>query len=119
MADEVRHALKILLVSEDVPYPRMGGLAKHALTLARALVRAGHSVDFLGNSQYPIEAAASEGQFGGRFFGELGGHRAGWKEHSLGVFLPPKRPWQARALARVVMRHADRKSTRLNSSHDV
>lgn len=98
--------MRILIVSEDVPYPSMGGLAKHALVLARALVRAGNEVDFLGGSQHPIEVAGAEGQFGGRFFGELSGHLAGWKEHSLGVFLPPKRIWLARCFARRIMRRA-------------
>lgn len=98
--------MKILFVSEDVPYPSMGGLAKHALTLARALVKAGHEVDFLGGNQHPIEVAGAEGQFGGRFFGELSGHLAGWKEHSLGVFLPLKRSWLARCFARRIMRRA-------------
>lgn len=98
--------MKILFVSEDVPYPSMGGLAKHALILARALVKAGHEVDFLGGNQHPIEVAGTEGQFGGRFFGELSGHLAGWKEQSLGVFLPPKRSWLARCFARRIMRRA-------------
>jgi glycosyltransferase involved in cell wall biosynthesis len=98
--------MRILLVSEDIPYPNMGGLAKHVLTLARALVRAGHEVDLLGGDQHPIEVAGSEGQFGGRFFGELNGHLAGWKEIQLGVYLPPKRTWIARRFARLIMRHA-------------
>jgi len=98
--------MKILLVSEDVPYPSMGGLARHALILARALVKAGHEVDFLGGNQHPIEVAGAEGQFGGRFFGELSGHLAGWKERSLGMFLPPKRSWLARRFARRIMLRA-------------
>ena len=98
--------MKILIVSEDVPYPNMGGLAKHALVLARALVKAGHAVDFLGGNQHPIEVAGAEGRFGGQFFGELGGHLAGWKEQRLGVFLPLKRNWLARRFARCIMRRA-------------
>lgn len=98
--------MKILFVSEDIPYPSMGGLAKHALVLARALVKAGHEVDFLGGNQHSIEVAGAEGQFGGRFFGELSGHLAGWKEQSLGMFLPSKRSWLARRFARRIMRRA-------------
>lgn len=98
--------MRILIVSEDVPYPSMGGLAKHALVLARALVRAGNEVDFLGGNQHPIEVAGAEGQFGGRFFGELSGHLAGWKEQRLGVFLPLKRSWLARCFARRIMLRA-------------
>ena len=98
--------MRILIVSEDIPYPSMGGLAKHALTLARTLVRLGHEVDILGGSQHPIEAAGEEGRFGGRFFGELNGHDIGWKEAALGAYLPPRRSWVARRFARIILRHA-------------
>jgi glycogen synthase len=98
--------MRILLVSEDIPYQNMGGLGKHVLNLARALVRAGHQVDLLGGDQNPIEVAGDEGQFGGRFFGELNGHLSGWKEIQLGMYLPPKRTWIARRFARTIMRHA-------------
>lgn len=98
--------MRILIVSEDIPYPNMGGLAKHALTLARAFVRAGHQVDVLGGDQHPIEVCGDEGKFGGRFFGELNGQHAGWKEISFGVFMPPKRPSIARHFARIILRHA-------------
>jgi glycosyltransferase involved in cell wall biosynthesis len=98
--------MRILIASEDIPYPSMGGLAKHALTLARALVRLGHEVDILGGSQHPIEVAGEEGRFGGRFFGELDGHDIGWKEAALGMYLPPRRTWVARRFARIILRHA-------------
>jgi glycogen synthase len=98
--------MRILLVSEDIPYPAMGGLAKHVLNLGRALVRLGHHVDILGGTQHPIEAAGDEGNFGGRFFGELDGHDVGWKEKSLGMYLPPRRTWVARRFARIILRHA-------------
>jgi glycosyltransferase involved in cell wall biosynthesis len=98
--------MRILIVSEDIPYPSMGGLAKHALNLARALVRAGHEVDILGGDQHPIDVAGDEGRFGGRFYGELNGHLVGWKERSLGMYLPPKRSWLARRFARIILRHA-------------
>lgn len=98
--------MRILLVSEDIPYPNMGGLAKHVLGLARALRRAGHEVDLLGGSQHPLSVAGAEGEFGGRFFGELDGHLAGWKEIRLGMLLPPKRTWMARHFAGIILRHA-------------
>lgn len=98
--------MRILIVSEDIPYPSMGGLAKHALNLARALVRAGHEVDLLGGDQHPLDVAGDEGRFGGRFFGELNGHLAGWKERTLGMYLPQKRTWLARRFARIILRHA-------------
>ncbi|HEY4541081.1 MAG TPA: glycosyltransferase family 4 protein [Noviherbaspirillum sp.] len=100
--------MRILLVSEDIPYPNMGGLAKHVLTLARALVRAGHEVDLLGGDQHPIEVCGEEGQFGGRFIGELSGQHAGWKENSLGMYIPAKRTAIARRFARIILRHAPR-----------
>jgi glycogen synthase len=98
--------MRILLVSEDIPYPQMGGLAKHVLTLARALMRAGHTVDLLGGNAHSIEAAGEEGNFGGRFFGELDGHDIGWKEGKLGVFMPPRRTWVARRFAKIILRRA-------------
>jgi len=100
--------MRILMVSEDVPYPSMGGLAKHALNLARALVRDGHEVDFLGSTDHPIEAAGQDGIFGGRFFGELSGHHAGWKEYTFGMFVPQKRTWLAKRFAKAILRHASR-----------
>lgn len=98
--------MRILLVSEDVPYPNMGGLGQHVLNLANALARAGHEVDLLGNDEHPLEAAGAEGGAIGRFFGELNGQHAGWKEISLGMYLPLKRSWIARRFARAIMRHA-------------
>lgn len=100
--------MRILIVSEDIPYPNMGGLAKHALTLARALVKDGHEVDLLGGDQHPIEVCGEEGRFGGRFFGELSGHHAGWKEISFGMFMPPKRSSIARRFAKTILRYAPR-----------
>jgi glycosyltransferase involved in cell wall biosynthesis len=96
----------ILLVSEDVPYANMGGLAKHVLNLARALVQAGHQVDLLGGTQQPYAVTGAEGDFGGRFIAGLNGHLAGWKERKLGVFMPPRRTWIARRFAGTIMRHA-------------
>lgn len=98
--------MRILIVSEDIPYPSMGGLAKHVLTLARTLVRAGHEVDLLGGKQHPLSVAAEEADFGGRFFGELDGHLANWKEVRWGMFNPLRRTWVARRFARIIMRHA-------------
>jgi len=100
--------MRILIVCEDIPYPSMGGLAKHALNLARALVRAGHQVDLLGGNQHPISVCGEEGRFGGRFFGELSGQHAGWKEIRLGMFMPPKRTAIAKHFAKIILRHAPR-----------
>lgn len=98
--------MRILIVSEDIPYPNMGGLARHALNLARALTRAGHEVDLLGNDEHPIDVCGEEGRFGGRFFGELSGHHAGWKEYRFGMYMPLKRSFIARRLAALILRRA-------------
>ncbi len=98
--------MKILLVSEDIPAPSMGGLAKHVLALARALVADGHEVDLMGNDDHPPSVAAGELDFGGRFLPELSGQFAGWKEMSLGLFVPPKRSLIARGFARSILRRA-------------
>lgn len=100
--------MRILIVSEDIPYPNMGGLAKHALNLARALTRAGHEVDLLGNDEHPLDVCGDEGRFGGRFFGELNGQHAGWKEYTFGMYMPYKRSFIARRLAAIILRHAPR-----------
>lgn len=100
--------MRILMVSEDIPYAEMGGLAKHVLNLARGLNRQGHEVDILGGDQNPIQVAGSEGYFGGEFFGELSGHLGGWKEASLGIYMPVKRTWIAKKMAVVIQKHAGR-----------
>jgi len=100
--------MRILLVSEDIPYPSMGGLAKHVLTLARALIRLGPQADVLGGARHPLANAGAEGHFDGHFYGELDGHQRGWKEQALGVYLLPRRSWLARHFAAIIMRHAGR-----------
>ena len=98
--------MKILMVSEDVPLPSMGGLAIHALSLAAALRRRGHEVDFLCSSHPALAVAGGDVGFGGRLFPELSGHTRGWGEHRLGCFLPLKRTLIARHFARTIMRRA-------------
>ncbi|MGB4345564.1 MAG: glycosyltransferase family 4 protein [Burkholderiaceae bacterium] len=98
--------MQILMVSEDIPAPGMGGLAKHALALCRALIAAGHTVDLMGNSDFSTASAGGEVQFGGRFFAELKGQFDGWKEMQLGLFMPPKRSRIAQRFARAMLRRA-------------
>jgi glycogen(starch) synthase len=98
--------VRILIVSEDIPAQGMGGLARHALALCRALVEAGHQVDLMGNTDCCLDCAGEDAQFGGQFFAELGGQYNGWKEMQLGLFMPPKRSWIARRFARAIMRRA-------------
>ncbi len=98
--------MRILMVSEDLPSAGMGGLARHVLSLSRALVAAGHQVDLMGNDDVPIAAAGEDFQIDGRFFPELRGQFDGWKEMSLGLFMPPKRSTIARRFAKAVLRRA-------------
>ena len=37
------------MVSEDLPMPCMGGLARHVLALSAALIAEGHQVDLMGD----------------------------------------------------------------------
>ena len=98
--------MRILMVSEDLPSAGMGGLARHVLSLSRALVAAGHPVDLMGNDDVPISEAGTDFEFDGRFFPELRGQFDGWKEMTLGVFMPPKRSVIARRFAKAVLRRA-------------
>ena len=49
-------ALKVLLVSEDIPAPTVGGLGKHVVSLAHALMDAGHEVTLMG-ATFPLMKA--------------------------------------------------------------
>jgi glycosyltransferase involved in cell wall biosynthesis len=96
--------MKILMVTEDLPGAQIGGLGKHVVTLANALLDLGHQVDILGRSDKP--GSADEIGFHGRFLPGFAFARPGWKETQLGFFNPLKRPWFARRIAGAVRRHA-------------
>jgi len=98
--------VKVLLVSEDLPAPNLGGLAKHAVTLGNALIRAGHEVTFLGRDAPSYEACAAEIGFQGRFIAGFPSPGKGWKEARLGFFNGWKRPYYARRIARAIRQHA-------------
>ena len=98
--------MRILMVSEDLPAPAMGGLARHVLALCRALTDAGHRVDLMGNDDFPEAVTGDAMHFGGQFFPELRGQFSGWKEMTLGVFMPGKRSLLARRFARAMQRRA-------------
>jgi glycogen(starch) synthase len=96
--------VKILMVSEDLPGEQVGGLGKHVVTLANALLAQGHAVDILGrNDRGPARCG-----FHGRFIGGFDYRRPGWKELQLGVFNPFKRPHFARKIGRAIMADAGR-----------
>jgi glycosyltransferase involved in cell wall biosynthesis len=94
--------MKILMVSEDLPGTQLGGLGKHVVTLANAMLAAGHDVALLGRR------AGDPGRCGfhGRFIGAIDLAHPNWKESQLGFFNPVKRPWFARHLAAVIHRYA-------------
>jgi glycosyltransferase involved in cell wall biosynthesis len=98
--------MKILMVSEDVPRRKLGGLARHAVTLASVLSRNGHDVDFMGNNREPFEKAMNDIEITGNFFPELNMKNLGWKESMMGIFNPLRRPYIARRLARAIMQRA-------------
>jgi glycosyltransferase involved in cell wall biosynthesis len=98
--------LRILMVSEDLPGVRIGGLGKHVVTLANALLETGHEVDIMGRSDRAGAGSAQEIGFRGRFLPGFDFSRPGWKEDRLGFFNPLKRPWFARRVARAIARLA-------------
>ena len=98
--------MRILMVSEDLPAVGMGGLARHVLALARGLAADGHTVDLMGNNDVTPAQAGDDFAFDGQFYPELHGQFEGWKEMSLGVFMPPKRSVIARRFAQAILRRA-------------
>jgi glycosyltransferase involved in cell wall biosynthesis len=94
--------MKILMVSEDLPGVQLGGLGKHVVTVANALLAQGHDVAVLGRrAGEPARCG-----FQGRFISAIDLAHPNWKESQLGCFNPVKRPWFARKLAAVINRHA-------------
>jgi glycosyltransferase involved in cell wall biosynthesis len=100
--------MKILMVSEDLPGVQVGGLGKHVVTLANALLQAGHAVDILGRSGRCHAGSAADIGFAGRVIPGFDFPRPGWKEAGLGFFNPAKRPWFAARLARAIQAQAGR-----------
>jgi glycosyltransferase involved in cell wall biosynthesis len=98
--------LKILMVSEDLPGTHIGGLGKHVVTLANALLELGHTVDIMGRSDRFHAGSAAGIGFNGRMLPGFDFSRPGWKESQLGLFNPVKRPWFARIIARALLREA-------------
>ena len=94
------------MASEDLPGVQIGGLGKHVVTLANALLELGHEVAIVGRNDKGLEGCAAQIGFNGRFIPAFDFHRHGWKEAQLGVFNPLKRPWFARKIARAIDAHA-------------
>ena len=100
--------MRILIVSEDIPARQLGGLGKHAVRMGNALIDAGHEVTLMGRSDMDYATCAEEVGFSGPFIGGFDFRNAGWKEHSLGVFMPYKRPVLAKRIARAIMKVQER-----------
>jgi len=98
--------MKILLVSEDLPAPAVGGLGKQLLALGNALIAAGHEVALMGRDTPSYDSCAAEMAFSGRFIAGFGDPFRGWKERQLGVFVPGKRSYFAWRIAQGILRHA-------------
>lgn len=80
--------MKILLVSELLPFKFIGGLAIHTFTLANHLQEIGHDVAILGNADFPFDNRI---EFKGKF---IQGFRLNWSvaemlEESIGIFPAP------------------------------
>lgn len=99
--------LRILMVSEDIPRAQLGGLARHVVVLANALIEAGHEVALLGSMVHDYESNAAEVGFHGRFIAGLPNTEPGWKEATTGAFNPCKRDYLAARMARAILEHAD------------
>lgn len=98
--------MRILLVSEDIPAAKLGGLGKHVVRLGNALIQAGHEVSLLGVSHPDYETHRVETGFDGRFIPGFNLKGTGWKEASFGTFIPYKRPAIAGRIARAILKHA-------------
>ena len=98
--------LKILIATEDLPSRNFGGLGRHVVMLMNALVRRGHVVDLIGSNRMSLAEGMGTEKLPGRFFPELVGTEVGWKERRLGVWMPGKREWLGRSLARAIAKRA-------------
>ena len=94
--------MRILMVSEDLPAPQIGGLGKHVVTLANALLADGYDVALMGRSDRCEGDAIDRIRFHGRFIPGFHFRYAAWKEAELGVFLPLKREALAKRIARAI-----------------
>lgn len=97
--------LRILLVTEDIPAPQVGGLGKHVVTLGNALIARGHEVRLLGRSGRPYDEFRSDLGFDGEFIGGFDFAGMGWKETAVGAWLPYKRMAMARRIDRAIAEH--------------
>ena len=97
--------MRVLLVTEDIPAPQVGGLGKHVVTLGNALIAAGHEVQLLGRAGAGYEKYRADLGFDGGFIGGFSFARMAWKEAQLGAWLPYKRLVMARRIEQAILQH--------------
>lgn len=98
--------LKILMISDDIPAQTLGGLGKHVVRLSNYLIQQGHHVDIMGRSDIDFEPCRKEVGFDGRFIPGFAFNHFNFKEGKSGVFMPGKRSYIARRIARAILRIA-------------
>lgn len=98
--------LKILMISDDIPAQTLGGLGKHVVRLGNYLIQQGHHVDIMGRSDIDFEPCRKEVGFDGRYLPGFDFKKTNWKEGKSGVFMPGKRSYIARRIARAILRIA-------------
>ena len=99
-------AMRVLLVSEDIPAPQIGGLGRHVITLGNALIAAGHQVLLMGRTGSGGDTSQAGLGFAGDFIGGFDFIGMGWKEEQLGAWLPYKRRLMAARIEQAILRHA-------------
>jgi len=83
--------MRILLVTEDVPVPHLGGAGKHAILLGNALIQAGHDVELLGLRVGTVNNAVSDENnngFKGKLHTGINMSGTGLKSVAMGIFNP-------------------------------
>ena len=98
----VAGAMRILIVTEDVPAAILGGAGKHAVVLANALLDIGHEVEMLGQVRSGDPEMVANNGFRGVLHTRIDFSGTGWKEHKLGVFLSMRRSHIARRIAQAI-----------------
>ena len=86
--------MHVLLVSEDLPVPTLGGAGKHAVLLGNTLRAAGHEVEMLGRLRAP--GVEGDNDFEGPLHCAIDLAGTGWQEFRFGAFLPGRREHAAR-----------------------
>lgn len=101
--------MKILLVTEDVPVPHLGGAGKHTVLLGNALIEAGHQVEMLGVVDNGINTTKND--FLGILHTEIDFSRTGLKSVAMGIYNPARNllmAWRVwRAIKRVDYKRFD------------